>query len=253
MRINIAAIAIVFGLAAAFPRGRAAAQTLRVEVNVPSYTLDVLRGDTLVRSFRVAVGLRANQTPIGNYAITEITWNPSWRPPRSAWAKRDTAMPPGPENPMGVVKLLIGGLYYVHGTPLDASIGHAASHGCIRMHQADAVALASLILEDQQMLVPSWPADDPTPIAERTVELTLQHPVPVIARYATTAVHGRSVTFYPDVYRRGTGTRVDQAVRALGESGLDTTAVTRGRLASLLKRAAGRRITVPLSSIGLTP
>jgi hypothetical protein len=80
---------------------------------------------------------------------------------------------------------------------------------------------------------------------------TLPRPVPVITRYATTVVHGDSVTFYPDVYRRGVSGGVDQVVRVLAESRLDTAVVDRKRLAALIKRAARKRVTVVLSSIGV--
>jgi murein L,D-transpeptidase YcbB/YkuD len=251
MRPFAAVNAFVLGaiVVLALPARTAAAQTLHIAVNLPAYTLDVLRGDTLVRSFRVAIGLRSDPTPIGNFAITEVTWNPWWRPPHSEWARKDTVMPPGPANPMGQVKLLIGGLYYVHGTPLDASIGHAASHGCMRMHQADAVELASLILSDQQQEIPSWSEDDSTPLDARTVVMPLRHPVPVVTRYATTVIHGDSATLYPDVYRRETKSGLDDAIRALADAQVDTAGVNREKLAALLKRSARVRVTVLLSSI----
>jgi len=219
-------------------------------VNIPAYTLDVLRGDTLVRRFRVAVGLRKDPTPVGTFAITEITWNPWWHPPNSDWAKKDTIMPPGPRNPMGRVKLLIGGLYYVHGTPLAASIGHAASHGCMRMRQSDALALAALIMASDRQAVPVWAPGDTTPLAAQTVVMTLRHAVPVVARYATAVVHGDSLTLYPDVYHRAPA-GVDQVAAVLAESRLDTSAVNHGRLASLVKRAARKPVTVALSAIGV--
>ena len=37
--------------------------------------------------------------------------------------------------------------YYIHGTDDDDSIGEAASHGCIRMVESDAAALAQYLQE----------------------------------------------------------------------------------------------------------
>ncbi len=37
--------------------------------------------------------------------------------------------------------------YYIHGTNDEDSIGYAASHGCIRMAEADAVDLARYLME----------------------------------------------------------------------------------------------------------
>ncbi len=67
-------------------------------------------------------------------------------PPASAWAKKEQPMPPGPGNPMGRVKLNFRPLYFLHGTPVPSSMGSAALHGCIRMHIADAIALARDVL-----------------------------------------------------------------------------------------------------------
>jgi L,D-transpeptidase ErfK/SrfK len=60
-------------------------------------------------------------------------------PARDTWGKDEPAMiPPGPDNPLGTRALdLSAPGIRIHGTPDDASIGHYASHGCIRMHIPD--------------------------------------------------------------------------------------------------------------------
>ena len=106
---------------------------------MPAFRLDVLADTQVIRSFAIAVGMRRYPTPIGDFAISDVQWNPWWNPPASPWAEKDTITPPGPGNPMGKVKLPLGSLLFVHGTPLTASIGKAASHACIRMRNADAI------------------------------------------------------------------------------------------------------------------
>lgn len=72
---------------------------------------------------------------------------PAWSPP--ADVKRDrpwlpNVIPPGPSNPMGARALtLAGGTYAIHGTTREmrASIGKAASYGCIRMYNEDVIDL----------------------------------------------------------------------------------------------------------------
>ena len=72
---------------------------------------------------------------------------PAWSPP--AEVKRDrpwlpNVIPPGPKNPMGARALTLnGGAYAIHGTTRDmrASIGSAASYGCIRMYNEDVIDL----------------------------------------------------------------------------------------------------------------
>jgi L,D-transpeptidase ErfK/SrfK len=63
--------------------------------------------------------------------------NPTWvNPAKDTWgAGEPDFIPPGPDNPLGTraMDLSAPGIR-IHGTPADYSIGHYASHGCIRMH-----------------------------------------------------------------------------------------------------------------------
>jgi len=96
-------------------------------------------GRQLVRSFGVATGQSVYPTPYGLYDIVDMQRDPWWYPPKSDWAKDEKPIPPGPGNPLGTrwMGLNVYGVG-IHGTPDDASIGYSASHGCIRMHIADA-------------------------------------------------------------------------------------------------------------------
>jgi lipoprotein-anchoring transpeptidase ErfK/SrfK len=102
-----------------------------------------------VRTFPVSVGVKAHQTPQGHFGIHHIVWNPSWHPPNAAWAKgKQAARPGGANNPMKVVKIFFQEPdYYIHGTDHEDKLGGAASHGCIRMSQADVYELGRLLQE----------------------------------------------------------------------------------------------------------
>jgi lipoprotein-anchoring transpeptidase ErfK/SrfK len=102
-----------------------------------------------VKTFKVSVGVKGHQTPQGHYGIRHIVWNPSWHPPKKAWAKNKKAAAPGSSaNPMKVVKIFFREPdYYIHGTDHESKLGEAASHGCIRMSQSDVYELARLIQE----------------------------------------------------------------------------------------------------------
>ena len=53
---------------------------------------------------------------------------------------------PGPNNPVGVVSIDINVPHYgMHGTPSPNLVGHAQSHGCVRLTNWDAARLASLV------------------------------------------------------------------------------------------------------------
>jgi len=101
------------------------------------YLYDGLR---LVKTYSVATGQPQYPTPLGHFEIINKRINPTWvNPALDSWGANEPAMiPPGPDNPLGTraMDLSAPGIR-IHGTPDDASIGHAASHGCIRMHIPD--------------------------------------------------------------------------------------------------------------------
>ena len=95
------------------------------------------------RSYPIAVGRQGLETPAGLYAIQEKQVNPSWHVPDSDWAGdlAGKVIPPGPDDPIKARWMGFNGGAGIHGTDADASIGTAASHGCIRMHIPDVIDL----------------------------------------------------------------------------------------------------------------
>jgi murein L,D-transpeptidase YcbB/YkuD len=147
----LVALAAVTGLFAFATRDRAPAEpsrTLRLEVDISERTLTVIERGSVARSYDITVGTPGHPTPRGSYRIDWIVWNPSWTPPDSEWARGEKPVGPGPNNPMGRVKMFFRRpAYYVHGTSRDSEIGSAASHGCVRMRNADVIELAQLVME----------------------------------------------------------------------------------------------------------
>ena len=41
----------------------------------------------------------------GDFSVRRVIWNPRWVPPNSKWARGKKPMGPGPDNPMGRVKI----------------------------------------------------------------------------------------------------------------------------------------------------
>jgi murein L,D-transpeptidase YcbB/YkuD len=122
--------------------------TLRLEVDRAERVLQVVEDGVVTRVYDVTVGKPGHRTPTGAYRISWLEWNPSWTPPNSPWARGKRAMGPGPDNPMGRVKLFFRSpAYYVHGTEAEAEIGREASHGCVRMRNEDVIELAQLVME----------------------------------------------------------------------------------------------------------
>ena len=89
--------------------------------------------------FPVATGQAVYPTPLGRFQIVVKWKDPWWYPPPDPWAAGESPTPPGPDNPLGPrwMGLSAPGVG-IHGTNNESSIGYSVSHGCIRMHVADA-------------------------------------------------------------------------------------------------------------------
>jgi hypothetical protein len=104
-----------------------------------SFTLRLWKNLKLARSYTVAVGQEGLETPEGLYHIQEKQENPSWHVPNSAWAGSlaGQVIPPGPADPIKARWMGIFEGAGIHGTEETWSLGHAASHGCVRMSIPD--------------------------------------------------------------------------------------------------------------------
>lgn len=135
------------GLVASRARYSAEMAPIRLVVDLSERRLYVTEGGETVKSYPVAVGRRSNPTPTGTFRTGRIVWDPDWTPPPREWAKGLKPRKAGdPRNPMQGVKIYFREpWYYIHGTNDPASVGTAASRGCVRMRPADAEAVARRI------------------------------------------------------------------------------------------------------------
>ena len=220
---------------------RGAESSVALRLNLPAFRLDVSDSGRIVATFRVAVGMAKYRTPTGRFVVAGVVWNPWWIPPKSPWARRDTVTPPGPRNPMGRVKILLRGPYFIHGTPDSASIGRAASHGCIRMRQADAVTLAQAVLRAAGSPIAPEAVDTLLATPDETREIAVRDSVRVELVYELAEVQGDTLVLWGDVYRRAPPVRPTVA-RALLDAGLDTADFDLRRLPARWNRTTVRRI-----------
>lgn len=220
-----------------------------LDINLPAYRLDVWEHDQLLRSMRIAIGAPAYPTPTGTFQITQLVWNPEWIPPASPWAKGETIMAPGPSNPMLKVKIRFFRDYFIHGTPLESSIGRAESHGCVRLRRDDAVSLARLLQEKTGADITPAATDSLIRYLQPTRTVDLPVAVQVRVRYDIAEVRSDTLAVFPDVYRRYGGQTFEGALRALAGHGIDTTRVRRDVLRSLVARVSRRPIRLPLSEL----
>ena len=109
---------------------------------------------------------------------------------------------PGPKNALGLVKFIFPNSYnvYLHSTPAPELFSKARrdfSHGCIRVE--DPTALAAWVLRDK----PGWDLAkiQATMNGTQTVQVNLDHPIPVLIIYTTAVVEpDGQVHFFDDIY-----------------------------------------------------
>ncbi len=111
----------------------------RIVVSIPDRALALIENETIVRVFPIAVGAKVSPSPVGTFEVTT-------RVPHPTYYGHGKVVPPGPSNPIGTrwIGLSVKG-YGIHGTDQPASIGHARSHGCIRLRNRDVEALFELV------------------------------------------------------------------------------------------------------------
>lgn len=85
----------------------------------------------------------------GTHKVSIMAKWPDWRPPAEMRERRPDLpafMEGGPKNPLGARAIYLGStLYRIHGTNEPASIGKAASSGCIRMLNEDVSELYQFV------------------------------------------------------------------------------------------------------------
>lgn len=121
--------------------------------------IDVAKSDASVRAFDqddkliafypATVGSTERPSPSGTHKVVGVAWkaNYTYDPAKLAWGPRSAGklvIKPGPNNPVGTVWIdLNAPSYGLHGSPEPDNIGKTASHGCVRLTNWDAEALAA--------------------------------------------------------------------------------------------------------------
>jgi lipoprotein-anchoring transpeptidase ErfK/SrfK len=129
-------------------RDLAARYPAYIIVDRHDHVLRFYRHLALSRTYPIAVGRQGLETPAGLYDIQWKQTNPSWYVPNSPWAGKlaGKTIPPGPQDPIKARWMAFNGGAGIHGIdPSEySSIGHDASHGCVRMRIPDVIALYSV-------------------------------------------------------------------------------------------------------------
>lgn len=124
----------------------------RVEIDKGAHQLRAFGPDgALLATDPASIGSREKPAPSGRLLIVMVTHNPTYRyDPRYRFkgvhVTRPFTIRPGPNNPVGLVWIGLSRKGYgIHGTPDPGAVGKAQSHGCIRLTNWDALALAAAV------------------------------------------------------------------------------------------------------------
>jgi len=126
------------GPAAAPVREDDAAPQHVLVISIRDRKLAVTEKGRVLKVYRVAVGAAQTPSPTGTLRIVNKVADPTY-------CHQGKVIPPGKSNPLGDRWMgLSKSGYGIHGTNAPASIGKAASHGCIRMGKRDVEELFAL-------------------------------------------------------------------------------------------------------------
>lgn len=121
-----------------------AEEAIRLVVERGKRRVLVYRGAKVLAKYPIAVGKAGWETPIGDFKVLTKEENPIFKS-----FKTGIIIEPGPDNPLGVrwIGIWTDGKTQLgfHGTDQPELIGKAVSHGCIRMHNKDVVALYKFV------------------------------------------------------------------------------------------------------------
>jgi lipoprotein-anchoring transpeptidase ErfK/SrfK len=101
--------------------------------------------------FPATVGSTTRPSPKGVWKVKGVSQNPEYQydPAKLTWGPKHAGklhIPPGPNNPVGVVWIaLTAPDYGIHGSPDPHLIGKTASHGCVRLTNWDAEELSKAV------------------------------------------------------------------------------------------------------------
>jgi lipoprotein-anchoring transpeptidase ErfK/SrfK len=128
------------------------AKAASVAVSKSQGTVTVLDGrKKVIAQFPATTGSDHDPLPIGVWKVIDTHYDPTFSyNPNLFWNAGSNdikeTIAPGPRGPVGVVWIGISKEHYgIHGTAVPSAVGHAQSHGCIRLTNWDAMDLARTV------------------------------------------------------------------------------------------------------------
>jgi lipoprotein-anchoring transpeptidase ErfK/SrfK len=132
--------------------GAGESKVARIEIDKRERSLRALDKDgKLVAFYPASIGSTEKPAPSGTFKVRTVQYDPIYHyDPKFAFkgvkAKEKLSIKPGPNNPVGSVWIdLTAPSYGIHGTPNPDKVSKTESHGCVRLTNWDAVALAGMV------------------------------------------------------------------------------------------------------------
>ncbi|HYX28791.1 MAG TPA: L,D-transpeptidase [Pyrinomonadaceae bacterium] len=190
----------------------------RIIVNIPAFRMDVFRDGTLLRSYKVGIGYQQFPLPTGFRKAEQIIFNPTWTQPDEAWASDPGSITPAgaADNPLGPIKIPIGGANLIHGGKALAKIGTFASHGCVGLTNDEVKDFVKTLADAAKIELTDETIANYLKHRTRTQVVKLPKPVPVELRYETIVIQDGQLHIYRDVYNKNTNT--EENLRAAFEA-----------------------------------
>jgi lipoprotein-anchoring transpeptidase ErfK/SrfK len=221
----------------------------RIVVNIPAYRMDVFDGGRLIKSYKVGIGYPEFPLPIGLRKAKVIIFNPTWTPPDEPWVAKMKNVSAGQEvaagsklNPLGPIKIPIGGPSLIHGGKSPAKLGTFASHGCVGLTTPQMQDFAKLFAQLGGAQLTDTQLKDYARNKTETKQIKLDRAVPVELRYETLAVEDGKLHIYRDVYDQNTNTEENlrAVLQANGVRLEDLTEGERSEVLDALARMSGQ-------------
>lgn len=195
----------------------------RIVVNIPAYRMDVFEGGRLIKSYKIGIGYPQFPLPTGLRQARVIIFNPTWTPPDEPWVGKMKDISVGDKvaagsklNPLGPIKIPIGGPSLIHGGKSPAKLGTFASHGCVGLTTPQVQDFAKVLAQLGEAHLTDAELADYARDKTQTKEIKLIKAVPVELRYETIVVEDGKLHIYRDVYDQGTNT--EENLRAVLEA-----------------------------------
>jgi len=226
----------------------------RIVVNAPAYRMDVFKAGRLIKSYKIGIGYPQFPLPTGLRKARTIIFNPTWTPPDEPWVAKMKDVSVGEKveagsklNPLGPIKIPIGGPSLIHGGKSPAKLGTFASHGCVGLTTPQVQDFAKVLaqlggahLTDTDIAAY---ARDKT----ETKQVKLPNAIPVELRYETIVVEDGKLHIFRDIYDQDTNTEENlrTVLEANGVRLADLSEEERTQVLSALAQMSGASTVQP--------